>query len=62
VIIDESHVTVPQIGGMYNGDRQGRCRWSVQFRPRPRLTTGRLADEFEGKSPDDIRINDARKL
>ncbi len=31
-IIDESHVTVPQIGGMYKGDRSARrCWWTTAF-------------------------------
>ena len=38
LVIDESHATVPQIGGMYAGDRvaQRRCWWNTAFACRAR--------------------------
>ena len=41
VFIDESHQTVPQIGGMYEGDRSRSRRLDFGFRFRRRSTTGR---------------------
>ena len=41
-VIDESHVTLPQIGGMYEGDRSRNKRWSITDSAcRARWTTGR---------------------
>jgi len=59
MIIDESHMTVPQIGGMYNGDRS-RKDTLVEFGFR--LTTARdnrplRFDEFEKKMPSTIYVS-----
>ena len=42
LVIDESHVTVPQIGGMYQGDRAQRDAGGIRFSAcRRRWITGR---------------------
>ena len=42
LIIDESHATVPQIGGMYEGDFPGNARsWIMASGCRPPSTTVR---------------------
>ncbi|HHT0593544.1 TPA: excinuclease ABC subunit UvrB [Legionella anisa] len=59
LIIDESHVTVPQIGGMYRGDRS-RKETLVQygFRLPSALDNRPLRfEEFEGRSPQTIYIS-----
>jgi excinuclease ABC subunit B len=59
LIIDESHVTVPQIGGMYKGDRS-RKETLVQygFRLPSALDNRPLRfEEFEGRSPQTIYIS-----
>lgn len=59
LIIDESHVTVPQIGGMYRGDR-ARKETLVQygFRLPSALDNRPLRfEEFEGRSPQTIYIS-----
>ena len=44
LIIDESHVTVPQIGGMYKGDRSRKeTWWNTVFDCPRRWITGRCA-------------------
>ncbi|USQ13612.1 excinuclease ABC subunit UvrB [Legionella lytica] len=59
LVIDESHVTVPQIGGMYRGDRS-RKETLVQygFRLPSALDNRPLRfEEFEGRSPQTIYIS-----
>lgn len=59
LIIDESHVTVPQIGGMYRGDRS-RKETLVQygFRLPSALDNRPLRfEEFENRSPQTIYIS-----
>lgn len=59
LIIDESHVTVPQIGGMYKGDRS-RKETLVQygFRLPSALDNRPLRfEEFEARSPQTIYIS-----
>ena len=59
LIIDESHVTVPQLGGMYRGDRS-RKETLVQygFRLPSALDNRPLRfDEFEGLSPQTIYVS-----
>ena len=59
VIVDESHVTVPQIGAMYKGDRS-RKETLVEygFRLPSALDNRPLTfDEFEAKSPQRIYIS-----
>ncbi|KTC91418.1 excinuclease ABC subunit UvrB [Fluoribacter dumoffii] len=59
LIIDESHVTVPQIGGMYRGDRS-RKETLVQygFRLPSALDNRPLRfEEFEARSPQTIYIS-----
>ena len=59
LIIDESHVTVPQLGGMYKGDRS-RKETLVQygFRLPSALDNRPLRfDEFEGMSPQTIYVS-----
>ncbi|QMT61826.1 excinuclease ABC subunit UvrB [Legionella sp. PC997] len=59
LIIDESHVTIPQIGGMYRGDRS-RKETLVQygFRLPSALDNRPLRfEEFEGRSPQTIYIS-----
>lgn len=59
LMIDESHVTVPQIGGMYRGDRS-RKETLVQygFRLPSALDNRPLQfDEFESRSPQTIYIS-----
>ncbi len=59
VIIDESHVTVPQIGGMYNGDRSRKMSLvEYGFRLPSALDNRPLNfDEFEGKVPQTIYVS-----
>ena len=65
MIIDESHVTVPQIGGMYKGDRS-RKETLVEFGFRlPSALDNRPLrfDEWEGlASADDLRLRNTRPL
>ena len=59
LIIDESHVTVPQLGGMYRGDRS-RKETLVEygFRLPSALDNRPLRfDEFEGLSPQTIYVS-----
>ena len=59
LIIDESHVTVPQLGGMYKGDRS-RKETLVEhgFRLPSALDNRPLRfDEFEGLSPQTLYIS-----
>ncbi len=59
LIIDESHVTVPQLGGMYRGDRS-RKETLVEygFRLPSALDNRPLRfDEFEGMSPQTIFVS-----
>ena len=59
LIIDESHVTVPQLGGMYKGDRS-RKETLVEygFRLPSALDNRPLRfDEFEGQSPQTIYVS-----
>lgn len=59
LIVDESHVTIPQIGGMYRGDRS-RKETLVQygFRLPSALDNRPLRfEEFEGRSPQTIYIS-----
>ncbi|MGZ8137378.1 MAG: excinuclease ABC subunit UvrB [Methylococcaceae bacterium] len=59
VIIDESHVTIPQIGAMYKGDRS-RKETLVEYGFRlPSALDNRplMFDEFEAKSPQRIYIS-----
>jgi excinuclease ABC subunit B len=59
LIIDESHVTVPQIGGMYRGDR-ARKETLVEygFRLPSALDNRPLQfDEFEARSPQTIYVS-----
>lgn len=42
LFIDESHISVPQIGGMYRGDRNRKPRWLITGSGCRRVwTTGR---------------------
>jgi excinuclease ABC subunit B len=59
LIIDESHVTVPQIGAMYKGDRS-RKETLVEYGFRlPSALDNRplMFDEFENKSPQRIYVS-----
>jgi excinuclease ABC subunit B len=59
LMIDESHVTVPQIGGMYKGDR-ARKETLVQygFRLPSALDNRPLQfDEFEGRTPQTLYVS-----
>ena len=59
LIIDESHVTVPQLGGMYRGDRS-RKETLVEygFRLPSALDNRPLRfDEFEGLSPQTVYVS-----
>ena len=59
LVIDESHVTVPQLGGMYKGDRS-RKETLVQFGFRlPSALDNRPLrfDEFESHSPQTIYVS-----
>jgi len=59
VIIDESHVTIPQIGAMYKGDRS-RKETLVEYGFRlPSALDNRplMFDEFEAKSPQRIYVS-----
>jgi excinuclease ABC subunit B len=59
LVVDESHVTVPQLGGMYRGDRS-RKETLVQygFRLPSALDNRPLRfDEFEGLSPQTIYVS-----
>ncbi len=59
IIIDESHVTIPQIGAMYKGDRS-RKETLVEYGFRlPSALDNRplMFDEFEAKSPQRIYIS-----
>ncbi len=59
LIIDESHVTVPQIGGMYRGDRARKENLvNYGFRLPSALDNRPLQfEEFEGRSPQTIYIS-----
>lgn len=59
LIIDESHVTVPQIGGMYKGDRSRKeTLVNYGFRLPSALDNRPLRfEEFEGRSPQTIYIS-----
>ena len=63
--IDESHVTVPQIGGMYRGDRS-RKSTLVEFGFPPAVRARQPAAELLGvrrtESPVRLRVGDARRL
>ena len=62
LVVDESHVTVPQIGAMYKGDRS-RKETLVEFGFRlPSALDNRPLkfEEWEGRSPrSDLRLGDA---
>jgi excinuclease ABC subunit B len=63
VFIDESHQTVPQLGGMYEGDRSRKQTLvDYGFRLPSALDNRPLRfDEFLGKvGPDGVRLGDAR--
>jgi excinuclease ABC subunit B len=59
LIIDESHVTVPQIGGMYKGDRSRKeTLVNYGFRLPSALDNRPLRfEEFEGRSPQTIYVS-----
>lgn len=59
LIIDESHVTVPQIGGMYKGDRSRKENLvNYGFRLPSALDNRPLRfEEFEGRSPQTIYVS-----
>jgi excinuclease ABC subunit B len=59
LIIDESHVTVPQIGGMYKGDRSRKeTLVNYGFRLPSALDNRPMRfEEFEGRSPQTIYIS-----
>jgi excinuclease ABC subunit B len=59
LIIDESHVTVPQIGGMFNGDRARKDRLvEYGFRlPSARDNRPLTFDEFRQKQPATIYVS-----
>ena len=65
MFIDESHVTIPQIGGMYRGDRS-RKETLVDFGFRlPSALDNRPLnfEEWEGfVKQADLRLGDARRL
>ena len=65
MFVDESHVTVPQIGGMYRGDRS-RKQTLVEFGFRlPSALDNRPLnfEEWEGLvAPGDLRLGHARRL
>ena len=60
--IDESHQTVPQIGGMYEGDRS-RKQTLVDFGFRPPVRARQPAAPLRrvpaARGPDDLRLGDA---
>ncbi|MEQ8206158.1 MAG: helicase-related protein, partial [Woeseia sp.] len=59
LVVDESHVTVPQLGGMYKGDRS-RKETLVEFGFRlPSALDNRPLrfDEFEGLSPQTVYVS-----
>ena len=65
MIIDESHVTIPQLGGMYRGDRSRKENLvDYGFRLPSALDNRPLKfEEFEGDdAPDDLRLGDAGGL
>lgn len=59
LIIDESHMTIPQIGGMYNGDRSRKdALVEFGFRlPTARDNRPLRFDEFEKKIPSTIYVS-----
>ena len=58
LIIDESHVTVPQIGAMYKGDRSRRDFVEFGFRLPSALDNRPLKfDEFESLAPQTIFVS-----
>lgn len=59
LVVDESHVTVPQIGGMYRGDRARKeTLVNYGFRLPSALDNRPLRfEEFEGRSPQTIYIS-----
>ncbi|ARG96237.1 excinuclease ABC subunit UvrB [Legionella micdadei] len=59
LIIDESHVTVPQIGGMYRGDRARKeTLVNYGFRLPSALDNRPLRfEEFDGRSPQTIYVS-----
>lgn len=59
LIIDESHVTVPQIGGMYHGDRSRKTTLvEYGFRLPSALDNRPMRfDEFETRSPQTIYVS-----
>jgi len=59
LVIDESHVTVPQLGGMYKGDRSRKeTLVAFGFRLPSALDNRPLRfDEFEGQSPQTIYVS-----
>jgi len=59
LIVDESHVTIPQIGGMYKGDRSRKeTLVNYGFRLPSALDDRPLRfEEFEGRSPQTIYIS-----
>jgi len=59
LVIDESHVTVPQLGGMYKGDRSRKeTLVKYGFRLPSALDNRPLRfDEFEGQAPQTIYVS-----
>ena len=64
-MIDESHVTVPQIGGMYNGDRS-RKDSAGRVRLPPAVGARQPAAQVRGVrapgAPGDLRVGHARRI
>ena len=60
VVVDESHATIPQIGGMYRGDRsrKGNAWWSMDFRLPSALDNRPLKfEEWERLCPQAIYVS-----
>ncbi len=59
LVIDESHVTIPQLGGMYRGDRSRKENLvEYGFRLPSALDNRPLRfDEFEGRAPQTIYVS-----
>ena len=63
LIVDESHVTVPQLGGMYRGDYQRKSTLAEYGFRLPSCIDNRPLkfEEWERDAPaDDLRLGDAR--
>ena len=61
LIVDESHVTVPQVGGMYEGTARASRRWSTTDSGSPSALDNRPLryDEFESLIHQALRLGDA---